>query len=97
VSDPQRRPFEAAWCRYRSMLVPADASDAQVRETRIAFYAGASIVYDAVLLMGDEDVSENVAMVALERMGLELAAFRDGLRAAADAAVAVAVAAARES
>ena len=33
--------IQNAWERYRKMCVPAEATDAQVRESRQAFFAGA--------------------------------------------------------
>lgn len=37
------------WERYRQMVVPRDASEVQVKETRQAFYAGASVLFTTLV------------------------------------------------
>lgn len=44
-----RRMIEAAWDSYRRMVLPTDASDVQIKETRQAFFAGAATLFHAVL------------------------------------------------
>ena len=36
--------FESEWASYRTLVIHKDAGDAQIRETKRAFYAGASSV-----------------------------------------------------
>lgn len=48
------KPLETAWQRFRAMTIRPDASDAQVEDVRIAFFAGASVL-QTILLRGLED------------------------------------------
>lgn len=41
--------IERSWQSYRRMVVPADAGDVQINETRQAFFAGASILFTALI------------------------------------------------
>lgn len=43
---------EKGWQGYAKLL-PPDASDIQIRETRQAFYAGAAILFEAMMRMLD--------------------------------------------
>lgn len=45
--------IEAKWQSYRKLVVPPDASETQVRETRQAFYAGASIIFTGLMFIMD--------------------------------------------
>ena len=42
------KPIEMAWEGYRELL-PADAPEVQLRETRQAFYGGAAILFEAIM------------------------------------------------
>ncbi|HEY5566018.1 MAG TPA: hypothetical protein VIM81_02070 [Gammaproteobacteria bacterium] len=44
----RKRWIERSWQRYLRMVVPADAPDVQVNETRQAFFAGAAILFTAL-------------------------------------------------
>lgn len=68
-----------AFDRYRALVIPADASAVQIRETRNAFYAGASTVIEAVLVLGEGDIAEDVGVSRLEALRLELEAFAASL------------------
>lgn len=39
----------AKWADYRERVVPVDAPPVQVRETQMAFYAGAAALFDTVM------------------------------------------------
>jgi len=45
------RHIETGWNSYRKMVVPSEASDVQVRETRQAFFAGAAILFESLMIM----------------------------------------------
>lgn len=46
---PRRRTIERAWQGYRRMVVPADASESQVAETRQAFFSGAAVLFHGIM------------------------------------------------
>lgn len=56
--------IEAAWSRYRDGVLPADAGQAQVFETKRAFYAGAMALWGAALA-SPRDL-ETIAALRLE-------------------------------
>lgn len=53
----QRKYIEAAWDSYQEMVVPKNAGDAQIAETRQAFYSGASVLFQ-LIITSLEQVSE---------------------------------------
>jgi hypothetical protein len=62
------RPIKRLWNSYRELVVPADAPDVQLRETRQAFYAGAAALLTAVneclLDPGDEPTAADLERMA---------------------------------
>jgi len=52
-----KTPIADAFSKYRQMVVPRQAGDVQVRETRQAFFAGATVLY-TLLMGGLEDGQE---------------------------------------
>lgn len=54
------------WASYRELVVPPDASDAQVTDTETAFYAGAALLWYAIMA-GLDDGTEATA-ADLQRM-----------------------------
>jgi hypothetical protein len=47
--------IEAGWQSYLKLVVPANASPVQISETRQAFFAGAAILMQKIMLIMDED------------------------------------------
>lgn len=71
--------IERAWNSYRQLL-PADASEAQLRETRQAFYAGAAILFEALMLVLDPgDEATEADMQRIRDVHAELRAFGQSL------------------
>lgn len=67
--------IERSWDGYRKLL-PADASETQVRETKQAFYAGAAIIFTGMIHMmdgGDEPTDGD--MRRMMEIQLEIDAF----------------------
>ena len=61
------KPIAKGWESYRRMVVPADAPPNQVEETRKAFFAGASILFEALMLAldpGDEPTEADLHTMA---------------------------------
>jgi len=59
--------IELAWNSYRKFVIPIDASDTQVTETRQAFYAGASILFETLLRAlepGEEETEADIQVMA---------------------------------
>lgn len=44
---------EGGWDSYRKMCIPTDAPDVQVRECRQAFYAGAAVLFQTIMVVLD--------------------------------------------
>lgn len=64
-----------AWESYRAKVLPPDAPDVQVVETRRAFYAGATIVLEICKRVGAPDVSEDLGVLQFEMLDREIVAF----------------------
>lgn len=43
--------IENAWNNYRALVVPKDAPDVQINETRQAFYAGAACLFQTIMIV----------------------------------------------
>lgn len=68
--------IESAWINYRAMIVPADAGDVQVNETRQAFYAGAACLFQTIMVMLDPGTAPTDAdMQRMSDVQTELDAF----------------------
>ncbi len=58
--------IELGWNSYKKMVIPADAPDVQIKETRQAFYAGAAILFEG--LMGALDGGDEPTDADMHRM-----------------------------
>lgn len=56
-----------AWKDYVSQVVPDDAGKAQVRETKKAFYAGASIMLVLLARLPDDEDAAIAEIAALDQ------------------------------
>lgn len=48
-----RKYIQSGWATYRSLVIPKDAPAIQVKETRQAFFAGASVLFETLMLALD--------------------------------------------
>ena len=53
------RPIEEAWVSYRLMVVPRDAGETQIVETRQAFFAGAAVLFTKLVSQLSEEKEES--------------------------------------
>lgn len=53
------KPIEAAWIQFRDRVVPPDAGPVQVDEMHKAFFAGAAVLFAALIggVSDDDDVT----------------------------------------
>lgn len=59
--------IEKSWESYRKLVIPANAPDIQVKESRQAFFAGASIIFEGMIKMmdgGDEPTPADMQRMA---------------------------------
>lgn len=69
-------PIARGWKSYRRLVVPADASETQVAETRQAFFSGAAILFESIMLAldpGEDPTDADLSM--MENIQAELDAF----------------------
>jgi hypothetical protein len=71
-----------AWASYEREVIPDTAGATQRKESRRAFYAGASAMFRLVGGVGIDDISEDQGAAMIERLHLELHAFARDLREA---------------
>jgi hypothetical protein len=74
--------IEAGWNSYRTEVVPPDAPEVQVRESRRAFYAGATWLFATLsvdLSPGAEPTEADIAV--LSEIDKELHEFENAIRA----------------
>ena len=72
----------SAWARFEELAVPADASAAQRRQARRAFYAGAHALFDIQVRGLDPDGRPTeAAMAHLNRIRNEVLQFGVDVRA----------------
>lgn len=60
------KPIDKGWQSYRNLVIPRDAPEIQVNECRQAFYAGAAILFHA--LMTALDPGDDPTTADLQRM-----------------------------
>lgn len=76
---PRKTPdkmIEAGWDSYRRMCVPPDAGEVQVRETRQAFYAGASVLFEGIMCVLEPGEDPTTAdMKVFDNLQKEIHAF----------------------
>ncbi|WP_293371572.1 hypothetical protein [Nevskia sp.] len=65
------------WDTYRACCVPADASPAQVRETKRAVYAGIEIMMRLMRKAGDTKLTEAESMKMLADIEDEMTEFKN--------------------
>jgi hypothetical protein len=64
------------WQSYRKMVIPGDASPVQIRETKQAFYAGASLLWYALMATLDADAEPTEAdMRRMDSINKEIEAY----------------------
>jgi hypothetical protein len=70
------RLIEAGWTTLRAIAIPADASEAQLRDMRIAFFAGARHLLGSIMSILDagEEPSE-ADLNRMDRINAELEKF----------------------
>ncbi len=67
------QPIGKLWMGYMAKVLPSGASQVQIDECRMAFYAGALSVFEIVKSLGNGDPNNDDPEVAvLESMELEL-------------------------
>lgn len=70
------KPIESGWEDYRRNVIPADAPQVQVEETRNGFYAGAWCLFSAVMNGLEPGTEPTVGdLIMLDEMAAELRAF----------------------
>jgi hypothetical protein len=57
----ERKLIARSWESYRAMVIPPDASEVQVAETRQAFFAGATMLFTLLLRVLDPGTEETDA------------------------------------
>jgi hypothetical protein len=63
------------WQDFAASVIPLTAPPAQYTDMRVAFYAGAILILDATIAIGDSDASEAARIEMLDRLHVERRAF----------------------
>jgi hypothetical protein len=66
----------SGWKSYRETVLPRDAGQVQIDETRRAFYAGALIILQAAYQLGEEGLTDEEGVARIDALWQELNAFR---------------------
>jgi hypothetical protein len=75
VRKPIDRTLAAMWASYERAVIPPGTSAAAIRNNKFAFYGGASVVLDLLILIGGDDFSEHAAVAVIEELHRELRTF----------------------
>jgi len=67
--------IEASWIEFEKAVIPRGAPAIQRQEMRRAFYAGTWALLQEMKRLGDDDVSEDVGVEALEAIEAECKEF----------------------
>lgn len=63
--------IDEMWLSYRVALPPT-LDEREVRKARLAFYAGFAHAIEVLMDLGEDDVPEDVGVIALDRLNQEL-------------------------
>lgn len=71
------RTIQEQWIDYRKKVVPPDAPDVQIQETRRGFYAGALAILQMQFAVsgGEEELSDDAGVALIESWHQECADF----------------------
>lgn len=72
-ANPKR--IASEWNNFEKAVIPSNAPLVQRKEMRRAFYAGAWAILQAAKELGDDSISEEAGVVALEAMEVEFVEF----------------------
>jgi hypothetical protein len=70
-----KRTIAAQWDAMRAVVVPTNAPEAQVRDMKRSFYAGAHALFALMSEVGDDAVGEDEGVSYFESLNQELRAF----------------------
>jgi hypothetical protein len=74
--------IEGGWYGYRALCVPHEASDVQVFETRMAFFAGAQHLWGSIMGIMDADREPTQAdMDRMDAIDHEIRTFAESVKA----------------
>jgi len=65
---------------YRKDVIPVDASETQVKETRLAFYAGAAAIMAILIGLEKQNLSDDQLEPEILSLTLELKVFSDSVK-----------------
>ena len=68
--------IESQWENFRKRVIPSDAPVDQLKEMKVAFYAGVILVYHCVEVLGEAEISEYTAVKVLESLRKEIEAYK---------------------
>ena len=75
------RLIEGGWLAYRLKVVPVDAPEVQVRECRLAFYAGATHLFYGILAAMDPGLEDTEAdLNKMSLIDMELRSFHEQIK-----------------
>ena len=75
-AEVRKRRIAAVFEGYRATVIPADAGPVQVRECRMAFFAGATALFTMLTMgVGDDDEPSEAEMAMMDEIGAELREF----------------------
>jgi hypothetical protein len=73
---PRSSVLAFAWAMYQEICVPHDASPQQIADLRLAFFAGAAVLFRGLMITLDDGSEPTVAdMVKMEAIHNEIDAF----------------------
>lgn len=81
MSEIKDNLIESWWSTYRKEVVPANASETQIKETRQAFFGGTYMLYTTLMEnVGNDPESQPRDMAMLASIDRELAKFERDFR-----------------
>jgi hypothetical protein len=73
--------LEAKWLSYRTVVIPKDAGELQVRESRRAFYAGAGALLETILgFLGSGDEPSEQELASMDQIANEIREFNEQVK-----------------
>lgn len=75
-----KKTIKEFWISYYKNVIPKDAPDTQIKESRRAFYAGAAAMFQAINILAPEDEPTLEDIQHVDNLNKELLEFADEVK-----------------
>lgn len=67
--------IQSEWARYSAAVLPKEANEEQIKQTKCAFYGGAACMFELIQKLAGDDVSEQAMLAIMQSIHGEFVEF----------------------